>query len=319
MMRQPSEARQPALVHICGFRRGTSRILWLAPEQWTFSFYRMVASQFHPHWDLVHYRQEERSVIEDSFARILKEYPHDLLVAGWFELQLLGTAEPVVYLDASDSPRVKTEILTAGHRYWKTNLLKCDQRAYAERIKPLPYHPRWSLYMVHPGPRRLLECPPERDIEVTFRCSLHGRVLRNRVRGLEILAKSRRFALDGPEILPPPEYLEHLHRAKIGVSLFGIGIQCMRTYEILQAGGVAITEEGFDDLWMVDPPEDRKHLVLCRQDLSDLEPLVVRYLRDEEARRRIAKEGHDWYLRNCCPERYCRVLDHIIDDAFSAC
>lgn len=84
-------------------------------------------------------------------------------------------------------------------------------------------------------------------------------------------------------------YLEELKRCKIVINFRGGGWDTMRYWEVPAVGSLMITQK--PQLNIPNNFEDKKHVVYCKDDLSDLEELCQYYLDNKEEREKIALAG----------------------------
>ncbi len=127
--------------------------------------------------------------------------------------------------------------------------------------------------------------------------------LMTKITGDSYLSESERG-----ERLSPGEYYSLLARSKMALSVRGGGFDTPRYWEIVASRRLLVSEE--PDINIPFNFEHGKHAVFCRSDLSDLEPLVRHYLREEEEREAIVREGYAHLLKyHTCERRAEYFLD----------
>jgi hypothetical protein len=152
--------------------------------------------------------------------------------------------------------------------------------------------------------------------EQSFRYDVYGRFGRDfateiRAKAAEILQNQNRFQYEGG--LSKVRYsrsLREITRARLCIDLPGNGAFCFRLVDYLAVGACVISYPHRNRLPL--PLVDRKHIVYCRADLSDLSDLCEQYLQDEAERERIcraSREYFDAHLHRRCLARY--YLDHM--------
>jgi len=120
--------------------------------------------------------------------------------------------------------------------------------------------------------------------------------LMTKITGDSYLSESERG-----ERLSPGTYYTLLARSKMALSVRGGGFDTPRYWEIVASRRLLVSEQ--PDIYIPFNFEHGKHAVFCRSDLSDLELLVRHYLREEEEREAIVKEGYAHLLKYHTCER----------------
>ena len=90
-------------------------------------------------------------------------------------------------------------------------------------------------------------------------------------------------------------YLEELARCKIVLNFRGGGWDTMRYWEVPAVGSFMISQK--PQLEIPNNFEHQKHIVFCRDDLSDLIELCEYYLKNDTAREQIAANGKSHLLQ----------------------
>lgn len=132
-----------------------------------------------------------------------------------------------------------------------------------------------------------------------------------RRRAVEILRNQNKFQFeDGLKKVHYEEFLRETARTKICLDLLGNGALCFRLINYLAIGTCVIAYPHEARLHV--PLENRKHIVYCREDFSDLIELCEFYLQNDEERERVCTASRkffddnlhkdnlvSYYLRNC--------------------
>ncbi len=117
----------------------------------------------------------------------------------------------------------------------------------------------------------------------------------------EPLAQSERLCLQqaaGPFMRPPVGRLAfqlELRRHRVVFAPTGHGELTYRHMEALAAGAALVCQD-LSHAETMFPFEERRNVLFCRPDLSDLRSLVEEALRDEGLRRRVSGEGRRTYV-----------------------
>lgn len=108
------------------------------------------------------------------------------------------------------------------------------------------------------------------------------------------------------------EYRGRIHQTKIAFGPFGWGELNLREYEALMFGAMLLrADTSHMETW----PEiflDGETCAFYRWDFSDLEEKVLRYLEDDQERRRIATAGQDAYGQILSPSGMERFSDWFV-------
>ena len=213
-----------------------------------------------------------------------------------------------VAIDYSDYSDLVEESVAVAGLYFKLQFLR---EGYGrETIVPGGYLPdSWRIYRQLPKLRRLSD-RNEFNFDVYGRFSLDyaANVRRGAV---EILQKQNKFAFEGGlKKVRYIEFLREIARAKICLDLPGNGAFCHRLINYFAIGGCIVAYPHKTRLHV--PLENRKQIVYCREDFSDLIEICEFYLNNKDARetmRAASREYFDlnlrkenlanYYLRNC--------------------
>ena len=169
---------------------------------------------------------------------------------------------------------------------------------YGDRPRLVPggylnNHP--NIYAFLPHLRALRDsAAPLHDVHGRFGLSFEFRR-----QALEILSASRAFKfLGGQTKVPYGSFLREVARSRICIDLPSYSPITFRLIDYLAIGCCVIGPPHRSRLHV--PLEDRKHLVYCKPDYSDLEELCVYYLEHEEERRALVTNSRrffDCYLQ----------------------
>jgi hypothetical protein len=115
-----------------------------------------------------------------------------------------------------------------------------------------------------------------------------------RQRALSLLTEASDLGfVGGTQFVRTSRYLREMARSKIGIDLPGNGDLCFRLIDYLSVGVCIVSPRPKVELH--EPLVDGKHVVFCKDDLSDLVPICRRLLADDEERNRIANNARDYF------------------------
>jgi len=97
------------------------------------------------------------------------------------------------------------------------------------------------------------------------------------------------------------DYLAAFGKARLSLSIYGVGKICIRMMESMAMQTPCLSDAcPLENMWLVKPEQD-KHCFFYKNDWSDFEEQVRRLLPDDELRMRVAMNGH-WFWK-----RYHRI------------
>ena len=181
------------------------------------------------------------------------------------------------------------------------------------------------------GPHRLpflRHWEQARDIDVAGFFQLRSRPLGSfhRQRALEILGRMKNLRVDcagfsGRERIPYLDYVRLLGRAKIGLSLFGLGEVCYREFEIFNAGAALVMQDMSHLRTWPDVYQAGQTYQPVRWDLADLEEVIGSLLGDEKRRLALAQNGQETYLKSWSvegKEKFCQRFKEMVESSIAS-
>ncbi|MGA9520988.1 MAG: glycosyltransferase [Myxococcaceae bacterium] len=207
-----------------------------------------------------------------------------------FELSIGGQRVPVA-LDYADLPEVNATCARQVRHYFK---MQYRREGYAlSNVVPggfVPGNPRLESYLPHV--RALRDAGRFRH-DVLGRFSL-AFASETRQRALRMLAGQERFDFTGgTKLMRYSRYLREIATARVCVDLPGNGPFCFRLVDCLAVGACVVAVRHKTTM----PRElvDGEHLAYVREDLSDLVETCARYVEDDLARERLARNARAFF------------------------
>lgn len=207
---------------------------------------------------------------------------------------------PVIFIDGGDGYGIGSDLTVYG---------RPELYAQSQEIRPFDYifkreylidsnHPD-NVFPLQISFRldRLPALPEEKPYDVSFWAVETGGDIRTRV--LELLEdkfdckengtkrnqKFSKYSRKGAF------YLQELKRCKIVLNFRGGGWDTMRYWEVPAVGSLMISQK--PQIKIPNDFEDKKHVIHCKDDLSDLVELCEYYLENEVEREKIALAGKE--------------------------
>jgi Glycosyl transferases group 1 len=205
---------------------------------------------------------------------------------------------PLVYIDGGDRPEVGGDAIRENFiplfervcNKRKINLIFKREyhngREYDKNVFPLPFAFKPTAYNSSIRNKKYdvvfwaVESDPIRTevlrmVHDRYDCKENGTVT-----GLTFRKYQRRGK----------NFLEELSASKVAYNFKGVGWNTLRYWEI--PGVASFMISGAPQIRIPNNFKDREHIVLCRDDLSDLLRLTDYYLHHENEREEIARNGH---------------------------
>lgn len=132
-----------------------------------------------------------------------------------------------------------------------------------------------------------------------FRFDVNGRFGLNyareiREKAVNILTDQKAFSFEGGmKTVSYSEFLKEVARSKVCIDLPGLGDFCFRLMNYLAVGACVIAYPHRTSLHI--PLIDRKHIVYCKEDFSDLAELCEYYLENDDEREQIAQNAREFF------------------------
>jgi len=270
---------------------------------------RAVPPPFFRDWPAPKRSFEEVVDMIDSFDLIVMG-PRYVAVSSMRRLRdELGLAlPPVVLVDGEDYPTIDLDMVK------EFDIRLVFKRELSQGVKRDWVHPfPFSSYIVG-DPR--FDYPQEKELDIFFVAGATHPSRANVVLRLDEIMERHGYsglvALDRPIVsealtkgadmyigvgahrLTHEDYLRHIAKAKIAVSVRGWGRDTVRMWEIPSYRTLLLSDDLYGDWRLVHPHPftDGKDAAFFRADCSDLEEKVTYYLEHEEERRRVAEAGY---------------------------
>ncbi len=193
--------------------------------------------------------------------------------------------------------------------------MQYDAQGYDfQNVVPGGYVPDGKRLYFHLAKLRRLRDKKEYLYDVSGRFGLnYAREIREKA--VTILNEQKKFGFEGGmKTVSYAEFLKEIAQSKICIDLPGLGDFCFRLVNYLAIGSCIIAYPHRTTFQL--PLIDRKHIVYCREDFSDLVELCEYYLENEDERETIAQNARrffDLYLhKDNLVKYYLRVcLDRL--------
>jgi len=233
--------------------------------------------------DYVHFWTQDSSRIPQGFDLYFR------IDHGDYKYDIPDSLRPAVFyaLDTHLEKPYRKIKKQAGHY----NIIFCAHRDGVRRLrKEIKADTQWIPVACDPEIHRKLDLPKTYDIGFVGR----GGKKSARERRLRILKEKYPNSFIGA--LDFKKMSEVYSESRVGFNSSLKNDINMRVFEIMSCGCFVLTDHiednGFDDLF-----EDGKHLVTYRDD-RELLRLAGYYLKNEEEREKIAKQGYEWVIQN---------------------
>lgn len=189
---------------------------------------------------------------------------------------------------SDDSEKIDRDCLEKCKIYFKMQYLSGGYNT--NKIKPGLYVPNGlGIYRYLPYLRGITK--KKYDVYGRFGLEFAGDI---RKKAVNMLKRQKLFKYEGQlAIIRYSRYLRDVAASKICIDLPGNGDFCFRLIDYLAVGVCII---GPPHKTILSPLlQDRKHMVFCKPDLSDLVDLCSYYLDKEEEREQIARNSKEYF------------------------
>jgi hypothetical protein len=249
-------------------------------------------------------------VLKYGFARYVNVSVADDIAQPYkgtvvFEMVIGGQARTVA-IGYSDYLPIDEDCAGACDLYFK---MQFDKDGYsAGNVVPGGYVPDGKRLYYHLSKLRRLRDERNYITDVSGRFGLaFARETREKAMGL--LAGQTDFSFTGG--MNPVSYLHFLKevaQSRICIDLPGLGPFCFRLVNYLAIGACVIAYP--HSATLNSPLVDRKHIVYCKPDLSDLVDLCKYYLKNDAEREQIAANAREFFDLNLHKDNLTRYYLH---------
>ena len=218
-------------------------------------------------------------------------------------IDTIPASVPVVFIDGGDQSKIANDLVIYQRPELYPQILESRPfdiifkremiigQDYGENVHPLP------MSFNHD---RIVKYPADKKYDVSFWAVESDAI---RVQALDLLQDKFDCAANGTvrnQVFSQYKrkgefYLEELARCKIVLNFRGGGWDTMRYWEVPAVGSFMISQR--PQFVIPNNFEHGKHVVFCRDDLSDLLELCEYYLQHEVERENIAQQGHQHLLQ----------------------
>ncbi len=207
-----------------------------------------------------------------------------------FELVVNGRVRRVG-IGYSDYMAIDDDCAESVDLYFKMQFAKAGYGI--DTVVPGGYVPDGKRLYHHLGNLRELRQQREFRFDVYGRFGLaYAREIREKA--CRLLSEQDRFEFEGGmKMVYYLEFLREAARSKVCIDMPGLGDFCFRLINYLAVGTCIIAYPHRTTLNV--PLVDRKHIVYCKEDLSDLVDLCDYYVNHDEERERIAANARQFF------------------------
>ena len=232
------------------------------------------------------FRQHVKVEIVDD---ILQEYKGTVI----FQI-VIGEVARTVAIGYSDYLPIDENCERNCDLYFK---MQFDQNGYSsEKVVPGGYVPDGKRLYFHLNKLRRLRNRRDYTFDVNGRFGLsYAREIREKA--VKILSTQDKFTFQGGmTMVSYLEFLKEIARSKICIDMPGLGPFCFRLINYMAIGSCVIAYP--HKAILHSPLIDRKHIVYCKEDFSDLNELCEYYLEHNDEREEIAKNARTFFDLN---------------------
>jgi hypothetical protein len=221
------------------------------------------------------------------------DIPQDFKGTVVFQASVGGEFRNVA-IGYSDYLPIDDDCARSSDLYFK---MQFDENGYSpDHVVPGGYVTDGKRLYGHLNKLRRLRDQKQYAFDVNGRFGLdYSRELRQLA--VDKLSSNSRFSFQGGmSSVSYSDFLKEITRSKICIDLPGLGPFCFRLMNYMAIGSCVIAYPHRARLHV--PLVDRKHIVYCREDLSDLTDLCEYYLDHDDEREEIARNAREFFDLN---------------------
>lgn len=239
-----------------------------------------------------------------SYDTVIVGSSSPLCIERYLEIKdHIPDSTPIIFLDGGDREEIAGDLLRAGRKDLFDQLEKgrpfdlifkremLVNKDYESRVKPLPFC--FNLDLIPPSTRT--QALPKKYNVSFWAVESHP----IRTRALELLENQFDCRANGTERNQTFKkyarkghfYLEEIHRCKIALNLRGGGWDTLRYWEVPAMKTFMLSQK--PQIRIDHNFVDGESVVFVKDDLSDLIEKCEYYLKNEEAREQIARQGFE--------------------------
>lgn len=223
-------------------------------------------------------------------VEVADDIPQDYKGTVMFQIAIADSFRTVA-IGYSDYLPIDEECARSCDLYFK---MQFDGRGYPfDHVVPGGYVADGKRLYFHLNKLRRMRDKENYLFDVNGRFGLdYSREIREKA--TDILRTQNKFSFEGGmKMVSYLEFLKEITRSKICIDLPGLGDFCFRLMNYMAIGSCVIAFPHRSRLHV--PLIDRKHIVYCKDDFSDLTELCEYYLEHDEEREEIARNAREFF------------------------
>lgn len=226
-------------------------------------------------------------------VEMVDDIPQNFKGTVIFQMSLAGAIKTVA-IGYSDYLPIDEECARSSDLYFK---MQFDGRGYPfDHVVPGGYVPDGKRLYRHLNKLRKLRDQKDYRFDVNGRFGLdYSREIREKA--VKTLQAQNKFQFEGGmNPVPYSAFLKEITMSKVCIDLPGLGDFCFRLMNYMAIGSCVIAFPHRTRLHV--PLVDRKHIVYCKEDFSDLIELCEYYLEHVDEREEIARNAREFFDMN---------------------
>lgn len=226
-------------------------------------------------------------------VEIVSDIPQRYKGTVVFEMVINGRTRRIA-IGYSDYTAIDDDCAGASDLYFKMQYARCGY-PFAN-VVPGGYVPDGKRLYLYLESLRGLRRRQELKYDVYGRFGL-AYARETRERAVSMLSNQDRFAFEGGmKMVYYLEFLQEVARSKVCIDMPGLGDFCFRLINYFAVGSCVVAYPQRTALHV--PLVDRRHIVYCKEDLSDLVELCAYYVENDAERESIAENAREFFDLN---------------------